>query len=97
VALTRIHPLPTRLHVMFWNLADRWGTRVDGGVQLDLPLSHQLLADLASAQRPKVTAALGVLSNQGTVTRERSGGRWVLSGPPPDPRSLGANGEMTPE
>jgi CRP-like cAMP-binding protein len=84
LALTRIHPLSTRLHVLFWNLADRWGRRVDGSVQLSIPLSHQLLADLASARRPKVTAALGSLADKGLVNREGPGGCWIVSGPPPE-------------
>lgn len=101
LALTRIHPLSTRLLVLFWNLADRWGTRVNGEVHLEIPLSHQVLADLSSAQRPKVTAALGALSRRGLVSRSGPGEGWVLSGPPPSPgdaprsTTLSANGDKS--
>jgi CRP-like cAMP-binding protein len=88
-ALTRIHPLSTRLHVLLWNLADRWGTRVNGSVQLDVPLSHQLLADLASAQRPKVTEALRTLGDAGIIERDGARGPWLLSGGPPESRRCG--------
>jgi CRP-like cAMP-binding protein len=90
LALARIHPLSTRLHVLFWNLADRWGRRNNGDVLLDVPLSHQLLADLASACRPKVTQALGTLSELGLVSREGQGS-WVISGRPP---KLSRTGEL---
>jgi CRP-like cAMP-binding protein len=83
LALARIHPLSTRLHVLFWNLADRWGKRARGIVQLEVPLSHQVLADLASAGRPKVTAALGTLAEQGLITRREPGRLWVVAGAPP--------------
>jgi hypothetical protein len=93
LALARVHPLSTRLHVLFWNLADRWGRRENGDVHLDVPLSHKILADLACACRPKVTEALGTLSEQGLVTREGQRSAWVLSGTPPKPSRTGERSE----
>jgi CRP-like cAMP-binding protein len=83
LALARIHPLSTRIHVLFWNLADRWGQRRDGEIELDVPLSHQLLADLAAASRPRVSAALGELAQQGYLKQRTPRGPWVVCGPPP--------------
>ncbi|MGH2973551.1 MAG: helix-turn-helix domain-containing protein [Solirubrobacterales bacterium] len=90
--MTRIHPLATRLHVLLWNLADRWGTRVNGSVQLDVPLSHQLLADLASTQRSKVTEGLATLISAGVVERNGARGPWLLNGGPPE--SIGSPGQL---
>jgi CRP-like cAMP-binding protein len=76
------HPrVDTRLHLLFWHYADRWG-RVDStGISIRLPLTHSAIAELVGARRPTVSTALGALAQQGRVLR--SGDRWHLPGQPP--------------
>jgi CRP/FNR family cyclic AMP-dependent transcriptional regulator len=70
-----------RLRMLFWHLAARWG-RVHGeSVRLPLRLTHDVLADLAAAQRPTVSSALALLAREGYVRSEKSG--WLLLGDPP--------------
>ena len=76
------HPrIVTRLHMLLWHLADRWGRVRPDGVAVELRLSHSVLADLIAAQRPSVTGALGTLTDQGLI-RPLTGG-WLLRGDPP--------------
>lgn len=76
------HPrIATRLHMLLWHLADRWGRVRPDGVAVEMRLSHSLLADLIAAQRPSVTGALGTLADQGVV-QPLTGG-WLLCGDPP--------------
>jgi CRP-like cAMP-binding protein len=76
------HPrVATRLHMLFWHLADRWGRVRPDGVMIELRLSHSVLADLVAVQRPSVTGSLGTLGEQGLV-RPVTGG-WLLCGDPP--------------
>jgi hypothetical protein len=83
VALTQMPKLQTRLGVLFWYLADRWGRVTSDGVVIDLPLTHELVAGLVGARRPGVTSALGELQRTGELGR-RADGRWVLHGEPPE-------------
>jgi hypothetical protein len=71
----------TRLHMLFWHLADRWGRVRSDAVALDLPLTHALLGDLAAARRPTVSTALTALAKDGKVDRVADG--WLLRGGPP--------------
>jgi CRP/FNR family cyclic AMP-dependent transcriptional regulator len=70
-----------RLHMLFWHLAGRWGRVRKDGVHLPLPLTHNVLADLAAARRPTVTTALSDLARHGLVSPIEDG--WLLSGEPP--------------
>jgi CRP/FNR family transcriptional regulator, cyclic AMP receptor protein len=70
-----------RLHMLFWQLADRWGRTTADGVRVDVPLTHALLAELVAARRPSVTTALGILRDEGSV--RRSGSAWILHDGPP--------------
>ena len=70
-----------RLHLLFWQLAGRWGRVRSDGVVLPLRLTHIVLADLVAARRPTVTSALSDLSRRGLVRAINEG--WLLSGPPP--------------
>ncbi len=70
-----------RLQMLFWELADRWGTVHAEGVHVSLELTHEVLADLVAARRPTVTKALGELSARGAVMW--TGQHWLLSGQPP--------------
>lgn len=71
-----------RIELAMWHFADRWGRVNPEGVVLELPLSHELLSQVVSAQRPSVTTALGELRRRGRLER-RDDGCWLLSGEPP--------------
>ena len=77
------HPrIETRLSMLFWHLADRWGVMRGDGVTVPIKgLTHSLLAELIAAQRPTVSAALGALERTGTIIRVPAGYR--LHGSPP--------------
>jgi CRP-like cAMP-binding protein len=82
-ALLQLSPVETRLLVLFWHLAERWGRVTPAGITIDLPLSHELLGHLVGVQRASVTTALGRVQDAGGLTR-RDDGTWVLHGRPPD-------------
>jgi len=67
-----------RLLILFWLLAERWGTVGTDGVYVTLPLTHEILAMLVGAHRPTVTIALQRLNRAGFLIRERSD-RWLLT------------------
>jgi CRP/FNR family transcriptional regulator, cyclic AMP receptor protein len=76
------HPrVDDRLLAVLWQLADRWGRRGPGGVTVEVPLTHELLAELVAARRPSVTTALSALVAAGRI--EREGPVWTLLGDPP--------------
>ena len=77
-----LHPkLDVRLHLLLWELADRYGRVHADGVHVDIPLTHELISHLAGAQRPSVSSALARLSDQGLLDRTETG--WLLRGEPP--------------
>ncbi len=78
----------TRLHLLFWHLAGRWGRVRRDGVFVPIKLTHAVLADLVAARRPTVTSALSDLARRGLVRSVEDG--WLLSGPAPS--SLTSNG-----
>jgi hypothetical protein len=72
-------------------LARKFGRVTPDGVRLDLPLTHQLLADTVAAARETVSIALGELQRIGAV--ERVGRAYVLKRSPHEigePRSTSA-------
>ncbi len=82
-ALLGLSPVETRLLVLFWYLAERWGKVSADGVVLPLGLTHQILGQLVGCQRASVTTALKELVASGLVAR-RDDGSWLLTGEPPD-------------
>ncbi len=70
-----------RLHMLFWQLADRWGRVRSDGVSVPLHLTHAVLADLVAARRPTVTSALSDLAERGLVRLIDA--TWLLSGDAP--------------
>jgi biotin operon repressor len=82
-ALLQLSPVETRLLVLFWFLAERWGKVTPAGVTLRLRLSHQLLGQMVGCQRASVTTALHHIEETGLVVR-RSDRTWLLLGSPPD-------------
>jgi CRP-like cAMP-binding protein len=81
MAIAHHSRVDTRLHMLFWHLADRWGRVCPGGVLIPLRLTHALLADLVSARRPSVSTGLSEMVRRGQV--ERVGRGWLLRGDPP--------------
>jgi hypothetical protein len=71
----------TRLHLLLWHLASRWGRVRRDGVVVPLRLTHAMLADLVAARRPTVTSALSELARKGLVRSTDDG--WLLSGSAP--------------
>jgi hypothetical protein len=70
-----------RLHMLFWDLADRWGTVGRDGVRVPLRLTHTTLSELVAARRPTVTSALAELAETGRACWD--GEAWLLAGEPP--------------
>ncbi|MBV9802621.1 MAG: Crp/Fnr family transcriptional regulator, partial [Solirubrobacterales bacterium] len=60
--------LEVRLVLLLWHLSARWGRADSGGVRLSLPLTHRLLGQLVSAERPSISHALKRLAQAGLVT-----------------------------
>lgn len=81
LAIGQMPSLDRRLMALFWYIADRWGIVTRDGVVLPNRLSHSILAGMASARRPSVTAAITRLVRQGKLCRLATGG-WVLLGEP---------------
>src|ERR687887_614439 len=73
--------LEERLHLLLWELADRYGTVRPDGVYVPVPMTHEVISELAAARRPSVSAALGRLSSVGAVERLPDG--WLLHGEAP--------------
>jgi CRP/FNR family cyclic AMP-dependent transcriptional regulator len=81
-ALLQLSPVETRLLVLFWYLAERWGRVTPAGIAIRLKLSHELLGHLVGVQRASVTTALTRMGPSGLIVR-RSDGTWLLRGDPP--------------
>jgi CRP/FNR family transcriptional regulator, cyclic AMP receptor protein len=77
-AITAQPRLEVRLDLLLWHLAARWGRVEPAGLRLTLPLTHRLLGQLVSAERPSISHALGRLDDAGLVTG--SPGDWHLHG-----------------
>jgi hypothetical protein len=73
--------IEVRLHMLLWELADRWGTVGPDGVRVPIRLTHQVLSELVAAHRPSVTKALGELAEDNLARWD--GQAWILSGPRP--------------
>ncbi|HWH43425.1 MAG TPA: hypothetical protein VNT32_01710 [Thermoleophilaceae bacterium] len=82
-ALLQLSPVETRLLVLFWHLAERWGRVTPDGISVRLRLSHELLGQLVGSRRASVTTGLQRIGDSGRLVR-RADGTWLLRGPPPD-------------
>jgi len=70
LAIVQLPQLSSRLSLLLWHLADRYGhVEAQDTVHLPLRLSHSVLAELVSAQRPSVSSALKRLDQDGTVVQ----------------------------
>jgi CRP/FNR family cyclic AMP-dependent transcriptional regulator len=79
-AITAQPRLEVRLDLLLWHLAARWGRVEPAGLRLTLPLTHRLLGQLVSAERPSISHALARLGHAGLVTG--TPGDWHLHGSP---------------
>jgi len=77
-AVTHLPRVTSRLLIFFWLLAERWGRVGPDGIQVRLPLTHEVLAMLVGAHRPTVTVALQRLARAELLLRERPD-RWLLT------------------
>ena len=82
LAIIQVPRLATRLHLLLWHLADRWGRRRPDGALIPFRLSHQVLAEYCSAQRTSVLAAIHELERSGALERNEEG-FWLLHAKPP--------------
>lgn len=82
-ALLQLSPVETRLLVLFWHLAERWGRVTPDGISVRLRMSHELLGQLVGCRRASVTTALHRVDDSGLVVR-KADGTWLLRGSPPD-------------
>jgi CRP/FNR family transcriptional regulator, cyclic AMP receptor protein len=78
IAIVSQRRVETRLQMLFWHLADRFG-RIDGdSVAIKMRLTHAVLGELIGARRPSVTSALSNLRDRGVL--DRDGDEWRLRG-----------------
>lgn len=77
VAIISQRRIDTRLTMLFWHLADRFGRLRGEWVEIPVPLTHSTLAELVAARRPSVTTALSALNERGVL--QRVDGGWLLS------------------
>jgi hypothetical protein len=82
LAVSHLKLVETRLLVILWYYADRWGRVTPNGVLLPVRMTHSLLARVVGARRPSVSTALGRLQDRGFLERTEAG-QWLLLGPPP--------------
>jgi len=82
-ALLQLSPVETRLLVLFWHLAERWGRVTPDGIVVRLRMPHELLGQLVGSRRASVTTALRRVDQSGLVVR-KADGTWLLRGSPPD-------------
>jgi CRP/FNR family transcriptional regulator, cyclic AMP receptor protein len=91
IAIVSQRRIETRLTMLFWHLADRFGRLRGEWVEIPLPLTHATLAEMIAARRPSVTSALSKLQGRGVLLRQPGG--WRLSGSvPPELLDVGGQG-----
>jgi CRP/FNR family transcriptional regulator, cyclic AMP receptor protein len=65
----------TRLTMLFWHLADRFGRMRGEWIEIPVPLTHRILSELVAARRPSVSTALTKLQEQSILLRTAEGWR----------------------
>ncbi len=75
-ALLQLSPVETRLLVLFWHLAERWGHVTPDGITVRLRISHEVLGQLVGCQRASVTTALRHIDESGLIVR-KTDGTWL--------------------
>lgn len=94
--IAHVRRADTRVLLLLWHLADRWGRVTPNGVVVPVPLTHQLLAQMTCLRRPTVSAALGELAQAGEISSLRGRGGWLLLGGPPAASSGDGRGLRPP-
>jgi CRP-like cAMP-binding protein len=74
------HRHTERVRLKLTQLAGSYGKVGTDGLLLDVPLTHELLADMIGSTRETVTRALAQLAHEGTIHHER--GRYRIGIPP---------------
>ena len=87
LAVCHLVRVDTRLLLMLWHYADRWGRMTPEGARVHLPITHSVFASVVGSRRPSVTTALGRLQDDGLVQR-LAHGSWLLHGTPPEEFAL---------
>jgi CRP/FNR family transcriptional regulator, cyclic AMP receptor protein len=82
VAIVNQRTIETRLNLLFWHLADRFGYVRGEWIDIPVPLTHSLLSELVAARRPSVSTALSSLRDRGVLVRNEDG--WALRGTAPE-------------
>ncbi len=95
IAIVHQPRVDTRLHMLFWQLADRWGRVRGDGTIVPLRLTHSVLADVVAARRPTVSTALAELAERGFVRPIEDA--WILTGEPPGELLKLQTGLVVPE
>lgn len=96
IAIIGQRRIETRLTMLFWHLADRFGRMRGEWVEIPVPLTQGLLAELVAARRPTVSTALSRLREGGVLKQQ--GSSWCLSrAHPPDcaPLLSGGGGALS--
>ena len=81
LAVAQIPRVETRLRVVLWDLAARFGRVGREGVLVPLRLRHDVLGGLVSTSREAVSRGMAGLQRDGVLVREPRG--WLLRGGPP--------------
>ncbi|MEA2169265.1 MAG: family transcriptional regulator, cyclic receptor protein [Solirubrobacteraceae bacterium] len=76
-AVSQLPRVEDRLLALFWQFADRWGTRGSGTIRIQVPLTHEALGTLIGARRPTVSLGLRALADADWLVRE--GDTWTLA------------------
>lgn len=77
LAMLHLPRVEDRLLALFADLAERFGHMTADGVQIDLPLTHEILGGLVGSRRPTVSLALQQLAAKGMIRRLEDD-RWKL-------------------
>lgn len=72
----------SRVIKLLHKLGERYGRKVDNGIFLELPVTHQEMADMIGASRQTVTTVLGDLRRSGLIQMEHrtvfiSDNNWI--------------------
>jgi CRP-like cAMP-binding protein len=62
-----------RVLLALWHLGSTWGRVNHRGMIVPFRLTHAVLGEIAGAQRPTVTLAIGTLRRQGHLIRDEDG------------------------
>ncbi len=78
LAITDLRRAEDRVLAFFHVLAERWGTRVPGGIVVSVPLTHEMIAMIVGVHRPTVTTTLRRLDGEQRL-RRRGRDEWLLA------------------